>query len=105
MSLIDKNELNKILFDFFASIVNKLNPNIELLNFDGRVNNGSKRNITLLNDSKSPLNCLNCYSNKYGYCIETVPINEKTNEIPTIEILINGMNLKVVIATWNALNT
>lgn len=34
MSLIDKNELNKILFDFFASIVNKLNPNIELLNFD-----------------------------------------------------------------------
>lgn len=105
MSLIDKNELNKILFDFFASIVKNLNPEIELLNFDGRVNNGSKRNITVLNDSKSPLNCLNCYSNKYGYCIETVPINEKTNEIPTIEALINGMNLKGVIATWDALNT
>ena len=105
MSLIDKNELNKILFDFFASIVKNLNPEIELLNFDGRVNNGSKRNITVLNDSKSSLNCLNCYSNKYGYCIETVPINEKTNEIPTIEALINGMNLKGVIATWDALNT
>lgn len=105
MSLIDKNELNKILFDFFTSIANKLNPEIELLNFDGRVNNGSKRNTTLLNDSKSSLNCLNCYSNKYGYCIETVPINEKTNEIPTIETLINGMNLKGVIATWDALNT
>ena len=78
---------------------------MELLNFDGRVNNGSKRNTTLLNDSKSSLNCLNCYSNKYGYCIETVPINEKTNEIPTIETLINGMNLKGVIATWDALNT
>lgn len=85
MSLVDKEELNKILFDFFTSIADKLNPEIELLNFDGRVNNGSKRNVTILNDSTRPLNCLNCYSNKYGYCIETVPINEKTNEIPTLK--------------------
>ncbi len=105
MSLIDKNELNSILIDFFNSLVNKLNPEVELLNFDGRVNNGSKRNLTALNEAKSPLNCLNCYSNKYGYCIETVPIDDKTNEIPTIETLINGMNLKGVIATWDALNS
>ena len=79
------DDLSKILFDFFTSIVNKLNSEIELLNFDGRVNNVSKRNITLLSDSKNPLNCLNCYSNKYGYLIETMPINKKINEIPTIE--------------------
>ncbi len=48
----------------------------------------SKRNLTALNESKSPLNCLNCYSNKYGYCIETVPIDDKTNEIPTIGTLL-----------------
>ena len=105
MSLIDKDELNKILFSFFKSTAGRLNPEVELLNFDGRVNNGSKRNLTILNDAKSPLNCLNCYSNKYGYCIETVPIDEKTNEIPTIETLINGMNLKGIIVTWDALNT
>lgn len=105
MSLIDKDELNKILFSFFKSTAGRLNPEVELLNFDGRVNNGSKRNLTILNESKSPLNCLNCYSNKYGYCIETVPIGEKTNEIPTIETLINGMNLKGIIVTWDALNT
>ena len=105
MSLIDKDELNKILFSFFKSTAGRLNPEVELLNFDGRVNNGSKRNLTILNESKSPLNCLNCYSNKYGYCIETVPIDEKTNEIPTIETLINGMNLKGIIVTWDALNT
>lgn len=105
MSLIDENELNSILFDFFKAITKRLNPDVELLNFDGRVNNASKRNKTLLSDSKSPLNCLNCYSNKYGYCIETVMIDEKTNEIPTIETLIKGMNLKGVIATWDALNT
>lgn len=105
MSLIDKDELNKILFSFFKSTAGRLNPEVELLNFDGRVNNGSKRNLTILNEAKSPLNCLNCYSNKYGYCIETMPIDEKTNEIPTIETLISGMNLKGIIVTWDALNT
>ena len=96
MGLVDKNELNVILFDFFKSITKRLNPEVELLNFDGKINNGSKRNTTVLN---------NCYSNTYGYCIETVPIDDKTNEIPTIETLINGMNLKGIIATWDALNT
>lgn len=105
ISLIDNNELNKILFDFFKSITRKLNPEIKLRNFDGRVNNGSRRSSTISNDSSKPLNCLNCYANEYGYCIETVPIDEKTNEIPTIETLINGMDLTGVIATWDALNT
>lgn len=105
MSLVDKDELNTILFDFFKSIVRRLNPEIKLLSLDGRVNNGSKRNMTIMNDAKSPLNCLNCYSNEYGYCIETVPIDEKTNEIPAIETLIKGMDLKGTIASWDALNT
>lgn len=105
ISLIDDNELNKILFDFFKTLTRNLNPEIRLRNFDGRVNNGSKRNNTILNDEKKPLNCLNCYDNEYGYCIETVPIDEKTNEIPTIETLISGMNLTGIIATWDALNT
>lgn len=105
ISLIDYNELNTILFNFFKSITKKLNPEVKLRNFDGRVNNGSKRNKTILNEEKKPLNCLNCYSNEYGYCIETIPIDDKTNEIPTIETLINGMDLTGVITTWDALNT
>lgn len=105
ISLIDTNELNKILFDFFKTLTRNLNPQIKLRNFDGRVNNSSKRNNTVLNDGKNSLNCLNCYDNEYGYCIETVPIDEKTNEIPTIETLIAGMDLTGIIATWDALNT
>ena len=69
ISLIDTDELNKILFDFFLTLTKKLNPKIKLRNFDGRVNNGSKRNNTILNNDKKPLNCLNCYDNEYGYCI------------------------------------
>lgn len=105
ISLIDANELNKILFDFFKTLTRKLNPEIKLRNFDGRVNNGSKRNNTILNNGKKPLNCLNCYDNEYAYCIETVPIDEKANEIPTIETLISGMDLTGIIATWDVLNT
>ena len=105
IGLIDSNELNKILFNFFTVISIKQNSNMNFLNFDGRVNNGSKRNLTIMNDSKSPLNCLNVYSKKYGYCIETKQIDEKSNEIPAIEELITGMDLNGVIVTWDALNT
>ncbi len=105
MSLVDENELNKILFDFFNAITLELKPDVKMLNFDGRVNNGSKRNSTLENEEKRPLNCLNVYSNEYGYCICTKAISEKTNEIPTIEELIEGMNLNGVIVTWDALNS
>lgn len=61
--------------------------------------------MTLLNENKKPLNCLNVYSNKYGYCIASKEIEDKTNEIPMVEQLVKGMNLKGVIATWDALNT
>lgn len=105
ISLIDASELNNILFDFFKTLTRKLNPDIKLRNFDGRVNNGSKRNNTILKEGNRALNCLNCYDNEYGYCIETVPIGDKTNEIPTIETLIKGMDLTGIIATWDALNT
>jgi len=105
MGLVDSNELNSILLDFFKAITLDLNPKTEIYNFDGRVNNGSKRNSTIFNDAKSPLNCLNVYSNKYGYCISTTPIDNKTNEIPTVKEVVKSLNLDGVIVTWDALNT
>lgn len=95
----------KILLDFFKALTLSTTPEVELYNFDGRVNNESKRKAAFLREEEKTLNCLNCYSNRYRYCIEIVPIDEKTNEIPTIEKLIKGMNLKGVIATWDALNS
>lgn len=105
MGLVDKEELNSILFNFFDALTFAKSPETEMYNFDGRVNNGSKQNVTVCNESKSPLNCLNVYSNKFGYCIYTNEINEKTNEIPMIEEIIKGLNLKGIIVTWDALNT
>lgn len=105
IGLINKDELNSILLDFFKTITFELNPQTKLINFDGRSNNGSKRNSTFLNDAKKALNCLNVYSNQYGYCIVTEMINDKTNEIPTIEEIIKTMNLTGTISTWDALNS
>ena len=67
MGLVDSDELNKLLLDFFKSITFENMPKVNLQNYDGRVNNGSKRNLTVENEEKTPLNCLNVYSNKYGY--------------------------------------
>jgi len=105
MSLVSSDELNKILYDFFKTITFEKNVKTELYSFDGRVNNGSRQKSTLMSDSKSPLNCLNVYSNKDGYCIYTKEIDCKTNEIPTVKKLVEGMNLKGVTVTFDALNT
>lgn len=105
MSLVDNEELNKILFDFFKSITMKEIVETKLMNIDGRVNNGSKRQDTFLREKVDPLNCLNAYSNEYGYCIYSKQITDKSNEIPAVEDLINGLDLTDVIVTWDALNT
>lgn len=105
IGLVDSDELNNILLDFFKSLILEKTVDIQTYNFDGRVNNGSKRNATIMNKAKTPLNCLNVYSNKDGYCIYTKEISDKSNEIPTIEDLVKGLNLNGVIATWDALNS
>lgn len=105
IGLVNADELNKILLDFFEAITLKKEPKVKLNNFDGRVNNGSKRNVTLMNEAVTPLNCLNVYDNYLQYCIATKKISEKSNEIPAIEDLVKGMNLTGIIATWDALNT
>ena len=105
MGLVDSKELNQILFEFFQEITFTEKEEISLLNIDGRNNNGSKKNKTIFSEEKAPLNCLNVYSTQYRYCIETNPIQEKSNEIPAVEDYLKGLNLTGTIVTWDALNT
>ncbi len=62
----------------------KSNLEIDIINLDGRVNKGSSRNETTYNEKIKPLNVLNAYSNKYGICLASEMIEEKSNEIPTL---------------------
>ncbi len=105
MSIIDKKELEIIVLDFFKTITTNLYSTIDILNIDGRVNNGSKRKATAKVDAVSPLSCLNVYSNNLRMCIAEEIIDKKTNEIPTTAAILERLNVKDCLITWDALNT
>lgn len=103
--IIDHKELENILVEFFNKVILNVTMNKDLLNIDGRVSRGSSRNKTDYHEKERPLNVLNVYSNNYGICLASEQIDEKTNEIPTIPIILKRINLKGNIVTWDALNT
>lgn len=101
ISLLKADEINRICVEF-SSILSDINKKKkEFYHFDGKVEKGSARK----DGEIKPLNVLNVYSSKYGMCIDQEIIQEKTNEITAIPKLIERLNLKGVICTWDALNT
>lgn len=103
-SIINPKELENILTYFYLSII-ECTREQEIINIDGRVDCGSARNKTDYNEKIKPLNVLNAYSNKYGICLASEMIDDKTNEIPTIPTILERLNIKGTIVTWDALNT
>lgn len=100
MGLVDHEVLNSILLDFFNAITLNTSNEDDILSLDGRLNNGSKRKKTVINEAVKPLNYPNIYYLAKNYCINTISIDSKTNEIPTIRKYLKGK-----IITVNALNT
>ena len=84
----------------FSNILTKANKKKkEMCHFDGKVEKGSSRK-----DGKiKPLNVLNVFSSKYGICMEQKMIEEKTNEITAIPLLINSLELSGCIVTIDAM--
>lgn len=76
----------------------------EILSMDGKESRGSKR-AKGYSGSIKPLHTLNVYSSDCGFCIGQEFIKEKTNEIPAGPVLLERMDLKGKIVTWDALNT
>lgn len=105
MSMIDSKELENILVDFFKKMTLNQKNDVDIINIDGRVDRGSARKSTNYNDKVSPLNVLNAYSNNHGLCLASEIIEDKTNEIPTIPVILDRLNIKGTIVTWDALNT
>lgn len=103
-SIIEPKELENILTAFYFSMIHTTNKK-DLVNLDGRVDKGSSRNETDYSDKCKPLNILNAYSNNYGICLASEMIDDKTNEIPTIPVILERFNVKDTIITWDALNT
>ena len=77
----------------------------DILSFDGKVDKGSARGKGYITEETKPLNVLNVYSDKLEMCIDQEMIEEKTNEITVIPEIVERLNLKNVICTWDTLNT
>ena len=106
ISMLDSNELNKIFVEFIKDI--QFMEDIyfkDILSFDGKVDRGSARNKGYIVEETKPLNVLNVYSDKLQMCIDQEIIEEKTSEIVAIPKIIERLDLKNVICTWDALNT
>lgn len=104
-SIIEPKELETILNTFISNIIFKVCIEKDIINIDGRVSCGSSRNETNYNEKIKPLNVLNAYSNNYGLCLASEMIEEKTNEIPTIPIILERLKISDTVITWDALNT
>lgn len=104
-SIINHSEFENILNTFLLSITYNCHSKKDILNIDGRVSCGSSRNETDFSEKLKPLNVLNVYSNNLNICLTSQMIDDKTNEIPNIPIVLERLNIQDVIVTWDALNT
>ena len=74
------------------------------LSLDGKEQNGTGRKYGTA--QKVPnLQTLHCYDVTNGICLASVPIDEKTNEIPVAQNLLSTMQLKNCVVTFDAMNT
>lgn len=106
ISIIDSSELNNICVEFMFRMVQiPINPQYDFYHFDGKVDKSSGRKTNSKNEVVKNLNVLNVYSDLLSMCIDQEMIEEKTNEITAIPDVINRLNIKGVICTWDALNT
>lgn len=105
LAIIDSKQLEDILNEFIMLFSIKSEFETDIIDLDGRVSKGSARRETVYQEKVKPLNILNAYSNKYGVCLASERIEDKTNEIPTIPEILKRFKVKGNIITWDALNT
>ncbi len=104
-SIIKPNELENICVLFAQDVLKLFSSSRDIMNIDGKTDNGSSRNENEIREKVKSLNVLNVYSNNLGLCIASEMIQDKTNEIPTIPKILDKINVKGNIITWDALNT
>lgn len=104
-SIIKPDELEDICVLFAQDVLKLFSSERDIMNIDGKTDNGSKRCESDIREKVKSLNVLNVYSNNLGLCVASEKIDDKTNEITTIPKILDRINVKGNIITWDALNT
>ena len=110
MAIIKNEQLSVICVSFLIEklkqideIINKTEEK-EIQAFDGKTSRGSSRKETTEEKIKA-LHTLSVYSVTYGISLAQVYIDEKSNEIPAMLDLLDVVDVKNKINTWDAMNT
>lgn len=106
---IDKTQLQSICLYFLSDIITlKKKKKREIINIDGKQDNSSsyhKLNEDGTIDDIKNLNVLSAFSNNFNMCLYSMPIEDKSNEIPAFPEIIKKLNIRNAIVTVDALNT
>jgi predicted transposase YbfD/YdcC len=74
------------------------------LSLDGKEQKGTGRKYGT-DEKVANLQTLHCYDVSNGICLHSIPIEAKTNEIPVAQKLLESMQLKNCVVTFDAMNT
>ncbi len=106
LALINPDTLQDCLNHFLQTVVYKPCVEKDIISLDGKVSKSSSRKTTQNNNKEmKPLNILSAYSTNHSLCLYSKQIDDKTNEIPNIPIVLENIKIKDAIITWDALNT
>lgn len=110
-SLLSPREMTEITKYFLMSVFTSTkallksgNTDIRHICIDGKESRGSGR-LHGTNAEKRNNQILHVYDAGLGICLESVPIEEKTNEIPMAQELLEKMDLEQTVVTFDALNS
>jgi predicted transposase YbfD/YdcC len=115
--VISHIDLNFVYGSVIRLLINKIDCAIErytsgpileepdIISFDGKCSRSSGRKETREKEGAKPLFTLSAYSSNLGMCLDQAFIDEKSNEIPEMPLLVKKMNVSGAIVTCDALNT
>ena len=111
LGIIKPEELQRATSTFLVQEITQLKKalgiegqGIRHIGLDGKEQNGTGRNYGT--DRKiTNLQTFHCYDITNGICLYSEPIDAKTNEIPVAQRLLETMELKNTVVTFDALNT
>lgn len=112
-SLISPSELSKATIKYIVEIFKKIKATLnkhnkdetqyKLINIDGKEARATGRMYNTP-DKTANLRTLNVYDASDGVSLFSIPISEKSNEIPEAQNILKKMNLKGVIVTMDSLH-
>lgn len=109
-SLIHSKELEAVTVAFLSENMDKIRKAMKtgkgqkrLICVDGKEEKGTGRKYGTKEEIRN-LQTLHVYDASYGICLYSEIINEKTNEIPVAQRILDAMELKDAIVTFDALH-